>query len=110
MKLVARIARSALEQEPILRVPYPPHDVVVVLTEAGVFALEDSCNHAGASLAEGWVERHCLVCPVHEYAFDLATGELVRPKGLCADQRTFVVREEGSELAIYDPFQLVLLR
>lgn len=92
-----------------MRVDYPPYDVVVVRTEHGHFALEDGCNHSGASLSEGWVEDGCLICPVHEYAFSLATGELVRPRGACDAQRTFVIREEGDELAVYDPFQLVIL-
>ncbi len=110
MKLVARILKATLQEQSILRVEYPPFDVVVVRTERGVFALEDACNHAGASLAKGWVKDHCLICPVHQYAFDLKSGELVRPKGLCEGQRTFVVREEADELAIYDPFQLVLVK
>ncbi len=109
MKLVGRIPKAALEEEAIVRLDYPPYDVVVVRTEAGIFALEDACNHSSASLSEGWVEDRCLVCPVHEYAFDLASGVLVRPKGMCADQRTFVARIEGDEIVIYDPFKLVLL-
>jgi len=109
LKLVGRIAKSLLDEESIVRVEYPPYDVVVVRTALGIHALEDACNHGSASLAEGWVEEDCLVCPVHQYAFLLQTGALVRPKGLCADQRTFVTRIEGEEIAIYDPFQLTIL-
>jgi nitrite reductase/ring-hydroxylating ferredoxin subunit len=109
LKLVGRIAKALLEEETIVRVEYPPYDVVVVRSEHGIHALEDTCNHASASLSEGWVEDDCLVCPVHEYAFHLKTGALVRPKGLCADQRTFVLRDEGDEVAIYDPFKLTLV-
>lgn len=106
MKLVGRISRVIVEEEGLVRLDYPPYDVVVVWTKDGVFALEDTCNHGSASLSEGWLEDRCLVCPQHEYAFDLATGALVRPSGLCADQRTFVARVEGDEIAVYDPFQL----
>jgi len=110
VKFVARIAKASLDAQPILRVEYPPFDVVVVKTERGTFALEDACNHAGASLAKGWVKDRCLICPVHQYAFDLETGALIRPRGLCEGQRTFVVRDEGDELSIFDPFQLVLVK
>lgn len=110
MKLVGTIEKRRLEEEGIVRLDYPPFDVAVVWTEAGTYALEDACNHASASLSEGWVEDQCLICPVHQYAFDLETGALMRPKGLCADQRTFVVRDEGDTIGVYDPFQLVILR
>lgn len=109
VKLVGRVPFSRLLDEPIVRLSYPPYDVVVVRTEGGVFALEDACNHAGASLAEGWVKDQCLICPVHQYAFDLETGALIRPKNLCGPQRTFVARREGEEVVVYDPFKLVLL-
>ncbi len=109
MKLVGRIPLSEFEEQTIRRLAYPPYDVAVVRTERGFRAMEDACNHAGASLAEGWVQDHCLICPVHRYAFDLDSGALVRPKGLCGDQRTFVAAVEGDEVVIYDPFRLMLM-
>jgi nitrite reductase/ring-hydroxylating ferredoxin subunit len=110
LKLVGRISSERLDAEKIVRLDYPPFGVVVVRTERRDYALEESCNHAGASLATGWVEDDCLICPVHRYAFDLATGSLVRPKGLCPPQRTFVVRREGDDVAVYDAFQLSIVR
>lgn len=85
--------------EPV-RVSHPPFDVVLVALEVGVFALEDACNHAGASLAEGEVEGACIRCPQHGYRFDLRTGALVEPRGLCDAQRVFAVRIEGGDYVI----------
>lgn len=31
---------------------------------------QDRCPHLGASLSQGHVEAHCLVCPFHGFAFD----------------------------------------
>ncbi|WP_349605034.1 MULTISPECIES: Rieske (2Fe-2S) protein [Cupriavidus] len=39
-----------------------------------IYALEDSCPHAGASIANGRVERGAVRCPAHGMRFDLATG------------------------------------
>ena len=63
-----------------------PVDVVVAKVAGAYLALEDACNHAGASLATGSIDRGCIVCPLHNYRFDMATGKLVSPRGLCADQ------------------------
>ena len=108
MKLVGRVPRSELEARGVVRLPYPPYDVAVVWVDGAPLAIEDACNHAGASLAEGWLEDACIVCPMHGYVFELRTGKLLRPKGLCGDQRTFVTKLEGDEVAVYDDFRTVI--
>lgn len=40
-----------------------------------VFALDDTCSHEKASLAEGWVEDCEVECPLHSARFSLRTGE-----------------------------------
>lgn len=40
------------------------------------FALADKCPHAGARFgAGGWCDNGLLVCPVHRYKYNLATGK-----------------------------------
>ncbi len=109
MKLVARVPLSELKEKTLVRVPHPPFDVLVAWVDGEVFAIEDACNHAGASLAEGWLEGRCIVCPMHGYVFELGTGKLVRPKGLCNDQRTYEARIEGDDVVVYDTFSLVIM-
>ena len=50
-------------------------DVAVVHAEDGAFyAIDDTCTHEDASLAEGWVEGTELECPLHSARFCLKTG------------------------------------
>lgn len=95
---------AEVQAKGLVRLPYPPFDVVVAWAEGEPFAVEDACNHAGASLAEGWLEGDCIVCPMHAYVFELTTGRLVRPKGLCSDQRTYETRIEADEIVVFDTF------
>jgi nitrite reductase/ring-hydroxylating ferredoxin subunit len=67
------------------------------------FAIEDACNHAGASLSEGERKGSCVACPMHGYRFDLTTGLLVEPRGLCDNQRRFLARQEGEDVVVWDP-------
>src|ERR1700739_1358081 len=39
-----------------------------------VWALDNTCTHAEASLAEGWVEDGHVECPLHSSKFCLKTG------------------------------------
>ena len=51
----------------------PP--VALFHTEDGeLFAVDDTCTHADASLAEGFVEDCAVECPLHAAIFDLRTG------------------------------------
>ncbi len=109
MKLVGRVKRDALKDGAMVRIPYPPFDVLVTELESGYGAIEDACNHAGASLQEGTrLPRGRVSCPMHGYVFSLSTGELLVPRGLCDHQRRFVADVEGDEIVVWDPFQMVI--
>jgi nitrite reductase (NADH) small subunit len=43
--------------------------------EAEVFAASNSCPHKGGPLSEGIVHGHKVTCPLHNWVFDLNTGE-----------------------------------
>jgi 3-phenylpropionate/trans-cinnamate dioxygenase ferredoxin subunit len=50
-------------------------DAIAVFNDAGDFyAVDDTCTHGQASLAEGWVEAGVLECPRHNGTFCLRTG------------------------------------
>lgn len=39
-----------------------------------IYAIDDACPHQGASLAEGDLEGTVVVCALHQWRFELATG------------------------------------
>ena len=40
-----------------------------------VFAVTDSCPHKGGPLSEGIVHGQSVTCPLHNWVFDLNTGQ-----------------------------------
>jgi nitrite reductase/ring-hydroxylating ferredoxin subunit len=103
VKLVGRVARERLAGGAMVRLTWPPFHVLVALVDGAPCAIEDACNHAGASLSEGEREGGCVACPMHGYVFELSTGRLVLPRGLCDDQRTLVARTDGADVVVWDP-------
>lgn len=77
--------------------------VLLACHRGAVTAMDDSCNHAGCLLSGGWIEAKTstVVCPCHEYKFQLATGRNVTFPRLCGDQRVFPVRIEGGRIYIH---------
>ncbi|POR47962.1 3-phenylpropionate/trans-cinnamate dioxygenase ferredoxin subunit [Paraburkholderia eburnea] len=57
---------------------------VVVFNVAGQLrAIENSCPHNGASLANGRLDGSVLTCPAHGLRFDLRTGRMPGAGALC---------------------------
>ena len=65
-------------------------EIAVFRTRAGeLYAVQATCPHRGGPLADGIVGGNRVVCPLHAYAFDLATGEPTREG--CPALRTYRV-------------------
>ena len=67
-------------------------DIALLRDDDGsVWALNDTCTHQEASLAEGWVEGGYVECPLHSSRFCLKNGEV---NGLPATRDTVAHRVE----------------
>ena len=53
--------------------------IAVFNVGGGFYAIDDTCTHQDASLADGWVEGCVVECPLHASCFDLRTGEPTGP-------------------------------
>lgn len=62
-----------------------------------VFAASDTCPHKGGPLSEGIVHGQSITCPLHNWVFDLNTGQA---KGEDAAIPTYQVRIEGDRILI----------
>jgi len=51
-------------------------EIVVMNIDGSYFAMDDTCTHAGASLAEGKLEGAIVTCDWHGSKWDGKTGKL----------------------------------
>ena len=73
---------------------------IAVFNKDGIFyARDDTCPHAGASLAEGDLEGDNVVCPWHYAEFNLETGTVGCPPAAEGVQCYRVV-VEGDDLKV----------
>ena len=52
--------------------------VNVVKTSGGIYAFDDTCTHAGCSLARGELDGTTVTCACHGSQFDVTSGAVVR--------------------------------
>ena len=76
-----------------------PDQVLLVNVDGTIYALDDICSHAYASLSEGDLAGEEIECPLHGSAFNVVTGEAQTPP---ADEniRTFEVRIDGQDVLL----------
>ena len=51
-------------------------EILVMNLDGNYFAMNDTCTHAGASLADGKLDGTILTCDWHGAKFDCKTGKL----------------------------------
>lgn len=67
--------------------------------EGNVYALDDLCTHAEASLSEGEIFDCKIECPLHGAEFDLKSGEAVTPPAT-KDVKTYETIEKDGWIYI----------
>ena len=51
-------------------------EIAIFNVEGEVYAIDDSCVHAGASLGAGKLEGKVLTCRAHGFRYDVTTGQV----------------------------------
>ena len=74
-----------------------PDDIVVWWHDGQPWALANTCIHQDRKLSEGTLLGTRVVCPGHQWAFELATGHC-RERDRC--QPTFPVKVENGRVLV----------
>jgi nitrite reductase/ring-hydroxylating ferredoxin subunit len=53
--------------------------IAVFNADGEFYAIDDTCTHQDASLADGWLEGCQVECPLHASTFDLRNGKVSGP-------------------------------
>ena len=73
--------------------------IAIFNMDGELYAIDDTCTHDEASLAEGWLEGDAVECPLHGAQFNVKTGEaLSMPAVVGVNQ--YRLQIEGDEILI----------
>ena len=73
--------------------------VLLVNVDGNVYACDDICSHAFASLSEGDLSGQEVECPLHGSAFNVTTGEALTPPAF-ESIKTYQTRVEGGDILL----------
>jgi nitrite reductase/ring-hydroxylating ferredoxin subunit len=69
--------------------------VALCNVDGDFYAIDDTCTHQDASLADGWLDGCAVECPLHASCFDLRTGKVSGPPAKKPVRTHRVVVQDG---------------
>lgn len=97
--LEIRVPLSDLPPGKTMRVELAGEPVCLANVDGEIFAVSDTCTHAGVPLNDGPLEGRVIVCPWHGAMFDLKTGAALCGPA-CEPLRTFAARIENDTIVV----------
>jgi nitrite reductase (NADH) small subunit/3-phenylpropionate/trans-cinnamate dioxygenase ferredoxin subunit len=101
MKTVRVAQLTDLEPGTCLSVEAEGIGIALFNVAGAVYALDNTCPHAGGPLGEGTVTGMLVTCPWHGWRYDVRTG--TRPENPDIRVACYPVRIEGNEIHVSIP-------
>lgn len=73
-------------------------EIALFNVDGDIFALDNTCPHAGGPLGEGSMEERIVTCPWHGWSFDVRSGECQNNPDVSA--KCFKVSVKGEEIIL----------
>ncbi|MEC4677737.1 MAG: non-heme iron oxygenase ferredoxin subunit [Nitrospirota bacterium] len=84
-----------------LLVEMKERDIALYCLDGQVYATTDLCPHQGASLSGGTLNGEKIVCPWHQWCFNVKDGS--SPMNPRLKIKTYEVKEEGDQVFVMVP-------
>lgn len=88
-----------LSEHDMMAVPIGDREIALFNVDGNIYATDNSCTHAGASLTDGFLDGDVIECPLHGGRFEVKTGKGLGPPIPC-DLKVYPVRVVGNDVQI----------
>ncbi len=91
------VAFSSMNSGQLMQTTVADRAIGLLRRDDSIFAFTARCPHAGAPMCDGWLDaKGHIVCPLHKYRFDPATGRNTTGEGY--KLFTYPVQVRGDEV------------
>jgi len=98
-----RVAKvDEIKPDSPLKVEIGDLSIAVFNLDGELYAIDEICTHAYASLIEGFVNGDEIECPLHGACFSIKTGKVLSEPAT-TDLATYAVRVENGEVFVGVP-------
>ena len=75
-------------------------EIIVSNVDGNYFAIDDTCTHSGASLAEGKLDGSIVTCYWHGAQFDCKNGKLIKFPAEIKDLKSYKIVIESENIFV----------
>lgn len=88
-----------LEGRGVLGIEIGEAQVALYHVDGTYYATHNICTHQHAFMSDGYLDKACIECPLHQALFDVRTGEVL--DGPASEPlATYPVKVEGDEIFV----------
>lgn len=95
-----KVAQKIPEGEFVMQVNVAGKKLCLIRHQEELFAVQNSCPHAGGILSGGWCKNGHLVCPIHRWEYNLHNGRGAAGQGDYIDTYPIENRTDGIYIGI----------
>jgi 3-phenylpropionate/trans-cinnamate dioxygenase ferredoxin subunit len=99
MAFVFAAKLNQLPEGAIIEVTVEGRLLVLINCGGQIRCLDAICSHEEVSLAGGFCENNCIVCPAHGAMFDLDSGAVKAPPAV-VPIKTYPIKIEGDNILV----------
>jgi nitrite reductase/ring-hydroxylating ferredoxin subunit len=99
-----KVEKALPEGEFVMQIGIDGKKLCLVRHEERLYAVQNSCPHAGGILSGGWCKNGHLVCPIHRWEYSLETGRGATGQGDYIDKYPVESRPDGVYIGIKQGF------
>ena len=75
-------------------------EILIINDNGNFYAINDTCTHSGASLAEGKLENDTITCDWHGAKFNYKNGKLIKFPTKIEDLKSYKIKVESEDIFI----------
>jgi len=102
MSTLTLCKKDEVPEDEGLKIEKDDLSVAVFQFEGNYYVMDDLCSHGPGSLSEGFLDGYEIECDFHAGAFDIRTGEVLRPPCM-VPQKTYRVIDHSEDVVIEIP-------
>ena len=90
---------GAINEGQVKRFDLNGRSIAIACVNGNLYAFDDLCTHADASLSEGCLKGDEIECPLHFARFSIKTGAVTQPPAF-EDLKVYEVKISGSDILV----------
>ena len=96
------LKKTDFQEGKLLKTDIEGKSVVLVMLNGKLFAMDSVCSHEGGPLEDGLLEGYNIICPWHQWIFDIRNAKASPETSWLSDLNSYsvIVDEKSGEIAI----------